>query len=457
MFAYLNMRKRLLFIAAVASLLLVTVETRAQCTCAPEYVNITARHEFNLAYAVFVGKVLKVENSARSEDGSYLETVHFNVTKAWKRDLDANLTITNKIQGCLNGFAENEEWLVYLHSYRDGTLGTYCCCSRTKLLSKATEDLNTLAADPAAKILQPELPERWVSQTAVPQVKPIADLRRMFAYYQNEPLDVKENGVEDKGGVRIHDISYASPKAGRVTAYVVVPPGKGKFAGIVFMHQRPGSRKVFLDEAVRFAKAGAVSLLIDAPFSRTGESKRDFDPTVTSPEYDRDIYIQTVVDLRRGVDLLLSRADVDRKRIGFVGFSYGAHTGAILAGVEKRIKAYVIMSGAPSLTQFLRTSTIPAIVETRNSLTKGQQENYFKTLASVDPINYIGHVAPAALFLQFGSRDRYPDKEMQVLYAEAASNPKLVKTYEAGHELNEEARADRAEWLRKQIRLRKLN
>ena len=45
----------------------------------------------------------------------------------------------------------------------------------------------------------------------------------MFDYQQNAPLDAKENGVEDKNGVRIHDISYASPKGGRVTAYLVVP------------------------------------------------------------------------------------------------------------------------------------------------------------------------------------------------------------------------------------------
>jgi cephalosporin-C deacetylase-like acetyl esterase len=295
------------------------------------------------------------------------------------------------------------------------------------------------------------------SQTVFSQVKPIDELRRMFDYQQNAPLDVKENGVEDKNGVLIHDISYAGPKGGRVTAYLVVPSRKRKLAGIVFMHQRPGSRKVFLDEALQLAKAGAACLLIDAPFARTGESKRDFDPTVTKPDHDRDIYIQTVVDLRRGVDLLLSRSDVDPKRIGFLGYSFGAHTGAILAGVEKRIKAYVIMSGAPSLTEFLRTSTIPAIVETRKSLTREQQENYFTTLASVDPISYIGHVAPSALFLQFGKKDRYPNEEMQLLYAKAASNPKLVKTYDAGHELNDEARADRAEWLRKQIKLGKLN
>ncbi len=137
---------------------------------------------------------------------------------------------------------------------------------------------------------------------AFAQDKPIGELRQMFDYEQSLPLDVKEVGVEDRNGIRIHDISYASPKGGRVTAYLVVPSEKKKkFAGIIFMHQRPGSRKTFLDEALQLAKAGAASLLIDAPFSRTGESKRDFDPTVTKPEADRDIYIQTFIDLRRCV------------------------------------------------------------------------------------------------------------------------------------------------------------
>ncbi len=246
------------------------------------------------------------------------------------------------------------------------------------------------------------------------QVKAIGELRRMFGYSRKMPLDVKEFGVEDRNGIHVHDISYASPKGGRVTAYLVVPSGKGRFPAVIFMHMRPGSRNTFLDEALSFAQAGSVSLLIDAPFSRPEPSRREFDPSVTKPEADRDIYIQTVIDLRRGVDLLTARSDVDPKRIGFVGHSYGAHTGAVLAGVEKRIKGYVIMAGSPSLTEFLRTSTAPGIVETRNSITKEQQKNYFTTLAVVDPINYIGHVAPSTLLLQFGKQDSYPTEQAAV-------------------------------------------
>jgi dienelactone hydrolase len=293
--------------------------------------------------------------------------------------------------------------------------------------------------------------------TVVAQSEDFGKLRRMFSYDRKMPLDVREVEVENRDGIQVHDISYASPKGGRVTAYLVVPPGKGKFAGIIFMHARPGSRTIFLDEALSYARMGAVSLLIDAPFSRAGESKRDFDPTVTHPEIDRDIYIQTVIDLRQGVDLLLSRRDIDRKRIGFVGHSFGAHTGVLLASVEKRIKGYVIMAGAPSLTEFLRTSTVPGIVEVRNSLTKAQQADYFTTLAKVDPINYVPHVAPAALFFQFGKRDTYPTEQSATRYFQAASEPKSVKWYDTGHALNDEARHDRALWLQKQVGLGKLN
>lgn len=288
---------------------------------------------------------------------------------------------------------------------------------------------------------------------AAAQSQNFNELRRMFGYDRNMPLDEKEAGVENRDGIQVHDISYASPKGGRVTAYLVVPPGKGKFAGVIFMHGRPGSRSTFLDEALSLAYMGAVCLLVDAPFSRAGESKRDFDSTVTHPERDRDIYVQTVIDLRRGVDLLFSRADVDRKRIGFVGHSFGAHTGGLLASVEKRIKAYVLMAGAPSLTEFIKNSTDPGIVETRNTLTKAQQEQYFSTLEAVDPINYIGHVAPSALFLQFGKKDTYPTEQKAIQYAEVASQPKVVKYYDAGHALNDEARRDRAAWLREQIGL----
>jgi dienelactone hydrolase len=289
------------------------------------------------------------------------------------------------------------------------------------------------------------LPAILICQSTPPQiataqgVKPFPELARMFDYDNKAPLDVKENKVEVKDGVKVHDITYLSPKGGRVTAYLVVPPGKGPFAGLVFMHWGFGYRSSFLAEALLLARAGAVSLMIDAPYNRPAAWRHDFDNS--KPEVNRDVYLQMVVDLRRGVDLLTSRADVDAKRIGFVGLSLGAHMGGILSGVEKRIKALVLMGGLPSLTERLR-----------NNNADGKLNRDIEILSPLDPIHYVSHAKPSALFFQFARRDRFVSEKQATEYEQAASQPKIIKWYDTGHELNDlEALRDRAEWLRKEI------
>jgi len=150
------MRNALLFIAIFGSILLTSNETCAQCSCLEPYVNITARAEFKLADTVFVGKVVAIKKGPADKDNRYIETVTFLVTRAWKHDVNSNLTINNEIYGCINGFEKDEEWLVYAYKNKDGTLRAYCCCSRTRLLTKADVDMKTFADDPPARILQPQ-------------------------------------------------------------------------------------------------------------------------------------------------------------------------------------------------------------------------------------------------------------------------------------------------------------
>jgi dienelactone hydrolase len=288
------------------------------------------------------------------------------------------------------------------------------------------------------------------SEVAFAQIKPFPELARLFDYDRQAPLGVKENGVEDRSGIKIHDITYASPKGGQVSAYLVVPAGKGPFAGLVFMHPDYGTRTAFLAEAVLLAETGAVSLLIDAPFRRPEPSRRNFD--IMKPENNRDLLIQTVIDLRRGVDLLTARPDVDAKRIGFVGHSYGGALGGVLASVEKRIKAYVLMAGDPSWTTSLLTGSDPNDEQARKSLTKEQLDRYVLVTAPLDAIHYISHAAPSALFFQFSRYDVEIPERAGMQYAQAASQPKLVKWYDVGHEVDSvEALLDRAAWLRKEI------
>lgn len=215
------------------------------------------------------------------------------------------------------------------------------------------------------------------------------ELVRQFDYDAKAPLDVKEVGREQRKGATVVDLTYASPRGGRVPAYMVVPNGRGPFAVVLYGHWMLGSspmrdRHEFLEEAVVLARAGAVSLLLDAPYVRPGfvREKEEARQAVQSSEVGR----QQVIDFRRGLDLLLSRRDVDRKRVA-----------------------------------------------------------------------YVGHSAPAAVFLQYGRHDKpIPEKMARRDFARFAE-PKRIGFYDAGHELDAVARRERAEWLAQRLSLRRVD
>jgi hypothetical protein len=127
---------------------------------------------------------------------------------------------------------------------------------------------------------------------------------------------------------------------------------------------------------------------------------------------------------------------------------------SILSGVEKRLKAIVIMASQISATEAWRSLDTPRIVKLRESLSRETFEQYLEAIAPVDAIHYVKHAAPTALLLQFGNQDDAPNERQARLFADVASEPKTFKLYDARHHLNDEARRDRIEWLAAQLNLR---
>jgi hypothetical protein len=204
---------------------------------------------------------------------------------------------------------------------------------------------------------------------------PQEDLTRYAEHFDDDattPLGVKEVSVKQRDSVSIHGITYVSPNGGEVPAYLVVPKGQGKFAAILWGHwlmpnSPTSNREEFLNEAVACAPAGVISLLIDAPQARPG----------FKPNPNPVLIARQVIDLRRGVDLLLSRSDVDPARIAYVGHSWDAGTGAILDAVDKRFAAFVFMGGPQSNLQYVLFSDSPRMVAARKSMdiTKGRADD----------------------------------------------------------------------------------
>jgi len=273
-----------------------------------------------------------------------------------------------------------------------------------------------------------------------------------FDYDSKLPLDSRDVGVDFRGTVGIYDFSYASPKGGRVPAYLVLPPGKGPFAAVIWGHWCWGNsefhnRKEFLDEAVALAPSGVASLLIDFPIARPGYSA-DKDP-LSGKQIDE--LVQQVVDIRRGADLLLARPFIDPKRVAYVGHSCGATAGGIVSGVDKRFRAFVLMAGGLSDDVELKS---PEFQEFRKKMGPGKVDVFVAEYSWADPGKYILHAAPAALFLQYSTQEKFLTPERAKAMAALASEPKQFKLYDAPHSLNAEARRDRIAFLTEQLTLK---
>jgi dienelactone hydrolase len=304
------------------------------------------------------------------------------------------------------------------------------------------------------RLVQLILPLGTLLFTASPGRAQDSELVRHFDYDRQAPIGLKELGVERRANVRIYDITYASPRGGAVPAYLVVPKGRGPFAAIVWGHWYWGNspmrnRKEFLDEAVALAQAGVVSLLTDGPIARPGHKEND-DPLNEQEIAD---LVQQVVDMRRGVDLLLAREDVDPKRIAYIGHSYNAVVGAILSGVERRFKAFVLMAGTMSDEVSMKT---PEYQQYRQKVGAEKFDTFVAKYSWTDQGKYVSHAAPAVVFLQYASQEKFITPERARLYAAVVSEPKRFELYDAPHALNAAARRDRIAFLTEQLKLKRL-
>ena len=269
--------------------------------------------------------------------------------------------------------------------------------------------------------------------------------RDLFAYDVDAPLNLHETVESTNNGVEVSAISFSSPEGGSVTGLLFDPVTRSSLRpGIVLMHGLPGNARVMATYAQLLAEHGAVVIAIDAPFARRAGQPVRFSAG------DRAEQIQLIKDLQRAVDVLRARANVDDERIAYLGISYGAAMGSLFVGIERRIRAAVLVVGDGGLVSHF---TGPEDHNFMAGLSCATRVNWFRAMAPIEPIRFIPHASPTPLLLQSGRTDNLvPAADAQALHT-AAPEPKTIHWYDAGHGLNLQAQWDRLDWLRAEIGL----
>jgi dienelactone hydrolase len=268
-----------------------------------------------------------------------------------------------------------------------------------------------------------------------------------FPDLPTEPPTFEIVGAETRDGALIRDIRIAPPSggdaAGPIEAYLVEPEildARTSRPALLFAHwfdtDAPnGNRTEYLDEAADWARRHrAAAVLPQLTFPWAG------DPTGSAADAER--IVAEVTRLRRCLDLVLARPAVDPARLGVVGHDFGGMHAALLATVDRRPAAYVLVASVPRWGDWF----LPfwPIEEDRI--------DYLQAMRPLDPIEHVEAAAPARILFQFGQNDFYIAPMTGREFARAAGEIAELKAYDAEHEMAlPEIVVDRAIFLEREL------
>ncbi len=171
-------------------------------------------------------------------------------------------------------------------------------------------------------------------------------------------LDAKVHRRLECGEYSIEALTYASEAGSRVTASLYLPKNTAEpVPAVIVACGHGGSKSCFYAQYAGqlYAQLGFACLIPDTigeeereATGRMGARGHDLYPLKDkNPEYihtqvKRSVLGKIVWDLLCGLDYLETRTEIDKDRIGIVGYSLGGATSGIVSMLDQRIKAAVI-------------------------------------------------------------------------------------------------------------------
>ncbi len=257
------------------------------------------------------------------------------------------------------------------------------------------------------------------------------DLQAAYAYDASAPLEADAAEASDVGAWTEQLVSFNSADGQRVPAVLFRPKDIDKPPCMLFLHGYGGEKGNARFAAAIMIPQGFAVLAIDA---RLHGERAEPDKALLSVEglagSDRPM-VATVIDNRRALDYLQTREDLDAEKIGVMGVSMGGMLGGVLAGVDERVDAAALIVAGGSWALVAATSSHPSAVRLREAGLA--QEDIAKITFVMDPVNFVGEIAPRPLLMVNGLGDRIIPRECAVALHEAAGDPQEIIWYEGGH------------------------
>ena len=251
-------------------------------------------------------------------------------------------------------------------------------------------------------------------------------LATVYQYDQDIPLSV-QTVRHDEDSVYVREkVVFRSVRDGLVPGYIAVPRrGHAPFPVVLLLHSLTGSKEDWWqrgnytsggDVTYALLRAGYAVAMLDVQYHGERRANNGFEepgPMVLVHDWSnryREMIVQSVIDYRSLLDILVRRPEIDSSRIGALGYSLGGMMTFILVGVDTRIKAAVTCSSPPFQRNPLR--------------------------AAVAPQNFAPAVAGRPFLVLAGSRDgRDMVAEATALFGMILSDTKELRFFDSDHQL----------------------
>lgn len=184
-----------------------------------------------------------------------------------------------------------------------------------------------------------------------------------------------------------------------------------------------GDNEIARHFAKVFARRGLAACIVHRQ-----EEYKDFDDLkLLNPTFE-----QIVLDHKLAIDWLMTRSDIDATRLGLFGVSAGAIKGAIIVGVEERIKASVLALAGGDIPHIFAYSTEKGIREEREKILQREQitaedlEQAIRDEFKHDPLVYAPYVDARTTLLVLGRFDPVVPYDTGMRLRTAMGGPRTI-------------------------------
>lgn len=273
-------------------------------------------------------------------------------------------------------------------------------------------------------------------------------IKASYSYDHSIPLNIRIRETKDFPAFTKIYFSYDSLNGGRVPAVLMIPkphvrPMKpdrstvpGTYPVMFFMHFHVADKSL-ADIFTTWPGYGIAVMAIDGVF-RGEREVEGMDILMPDPALSAKHIGMQIRDILRGFDVLAQWQGIDPGRIGYMGVSMGAMTGACATTLDERIKTIILADGGADYSLIFDNSVYGSLKEIKQYMNDHgmTREQFVELFEYVDPAVFVPHITDRPILAVNGRQDdTISMPAMEELHRLIATDRKKIIWYDSGHVL----------------------